>query len=505
MPLSKVGLVRTDGQSNAPKGKDPFIPLYSVLFWYGKDTNFVNTASGTLDYDYYRKYTEICYPTATFYNPDGTLNTLESSPLIACINVDNGWNTNTGLCLAATTSIPNTAATLFESHTHNPTTLGRTTIYKALGYNNGDTQSTNVFYIEQKGDYTHKHNANNIANALRSITYGQFSATSTTTSNTLVVSVSDRQGIQSISVTPILRDPRLTTTGTGYNDTKLTFLPKDVLVFGNNLPTQYFTQTDNTHSAFFTATNKVLPLIAQEFNLGAIGRSGSVLDFTVSSNTVLNHNHNIIPTAKTYRSNKTSTAYKVVDAGAHSHQVVYTANVEIKSKILKAWVTKSANTPIANGVIIGYSIGENTLYQGLSANSKGLPFGWCFCDGTNGTPDLRGYYIYANLNSSNTYHDVVYKSSNTLTISSISMAANGNHSHLGPITAQETGTGAAVDIGSHTYETNLDHTHAISTANTFAINPTDTSNVVNIKVGQSYSYTPPTVKLAFIMYNNTLT
>jgi hypothetical protein len=501
MPLSKVGLVRTDGQANAPKGKDPFVPLYSVLFWYNKDTNFVNTASGTLDYEYYRKYTEICYPSAIYYNPDGTLNVLQSNPLIACVDTDNQWNSNTGLCLAATTSIPNTAATLFESQTHNPTTLGRTVVYKALGYNAGDVRSTTEYYVEQKGDYTHSHNANNIAGGLRSIVYGELPA-----GLTGPVGDSSRNGLRAISVTPILRDPRLTTTSTGYNDTKLTFLPKDVIVFGNNLPNTYYTQTETTanHNATNLVNNKILPLLAQEINRGVIG-SNSTISFTISSNTVLNHNHNVFPVAKTYKSNKTQTAYKVVEAGAHSHQVTYSADVGIRSKILKAWITKSANTPIANGIILGYSIGENTLYQGLSANSKGLPVNWHFCDGTNGTPDLRGYYIYANFDTANTYHDVVFKSSNTLTITSISMAANGNHSHLGPITAQETGVGAAVDIGSHTYETNLDHIHTISTANTFAVNPTDTSNVVNIKVGQTYSYTPPTVKLAFIMYNNTIT
>jgi hypothetical protein len=499
MPISKVGLVRTDGQANAPKGKDPFVPLYSVLFWYNKDTNFVNTASGTLDYDYYRKYTEICYPTAIYHNPDGSLNTLQSNPLIACVDTDNQWNSNTGLCLAATTSIPNTAATLFETHTHNPTTLGRTTIYNALGYRSGDTESTTEYYVEQKGDYTHKHNANNIAGGLRSINYGEVSPGTSGVSNDL------RNGVKAISVTPILRDPRLTTTSTGYNDTKLTFFPKDVIVFGNNLPTQYYTQSEpSINHSVNSANGNILPLIAQEFNLGLIGSSNSIT-FTISSNTVLNHNHNVFPVAKTYKSNKTQTAYKVVEAGAHSHQVTYSANVTFRSKILKAWVTKSANTPIANGVIIGYSIGENTLYQGLSANSKGLPVNWHFCDGTNGTPDLRGYYIYANLDASNTYHNIVYNASNTISITSITMAANGNHSHLGPLTAQETGVGAAVDIGSHTYETNLDHTHTISTANTFAISPTDTSNVVNIKVGQTYSYTPPTVKIAFIMYNNTIT
>ena len=485
MPLSKVGLVRTDGQANSPKGKDPFIPLYSVLFWYGKDTDFVNTASGSLNYEYYRQYSEIYYPIATYYNPDGSINPLLSNPLLSCIDVDNGWNTNTGLCFAATTDMPNTAATLFNSDTHNPTTIGRKIVYNALGYKTGDVQSTTDYYIEQKGDYTHSHNANNIAAGLRSISYGEVN-------NSGVI-----DGINAIAVDPIIRDPRLTTIYTGYNDTKLSFLPKDVIVFGNNLPTQYYTRDDSSHVN--SANGKVLPLIAKDANQGVLGISNSI-SFTISSNTVLNHNHNIFPAVRTYKSNKgNQLAYKVVEAGVHSHQVTYTANVALRSKILKAWITKSANTPIANGIIIGYSIGKNTLYQGLSSNSSGLPVNWHFCDGNNGTPDLRGYYIYANFDSSNTYHNIVFNSSNTMTIYSIDMAANGNHSHLGPLTTQEVGVGAAVDIGSHTYETNLDHVHTISTANTF-----DT-NIINVKVGQSYSYTPPTVKLAFIMYNNTIT
>lgn len=597
MPLSKVGLIRTDGTSNSPKGKYPFIPLYAVLFYYGKDVDFANTSSGTLNYEYYRQYSEIYYPVAQFYKPDNSLSMVSCHPVISCISTDNYWQSNTGLCLEATTSMPNTAVSAYDTNTHNPKTLGRTVIYNALGYKSGDKQSTVYYYIDQSNSYIHSHYVNNIATAVRSVPYGINQ--STTTGGLGVVSIGGGyDGIRSIAVDPILRDPRLTTKYTGYNDTKLSFLPRDVVVFGNlattsttfnantdvtgsslttanntiklstasslraNDQVQYivsagntaisglsnnsfyyvnfannttialstslggsriaitkgktesghtfnfvsgYTRNDTTHNIIQSASGKVLPIIAKDGNPGVVGETSSKISFTIPTNTVLPHNHNISPATRTYKSDKANqTAYAIKEAGAHSHQVTYTANVALRSKILKAWVTTQDQTPIANGIIIGYSIGKSSLYEGLSANSKGLPVGWYFCDGNNGTPDLRGYYIYANFDTSNTYHNVVYNTSNSMVITSISMAANGNHSHLGPLTGQEVGVGAATDIGSHTTEDVLDHVHTQLAANSILLNPTDTSNTLNILAGQSYSYTPPTVQLAFIMYNNTI-
>jgi len=184
----------------------------------------------------------------------------------------------------------------------------------------------------------------------------------------------------------------------------------------------------------------------------------NTLSFSLLSNTVLSHNHESVPVINRSRSNKTNQkGYRILDAGIHNHKITYTANVALRSKILKAWITTQDETLIANGVIIAYSIGPSTLYPGVYSNSAGLPVNWHFCDGTKGTPDLRGYFIYANFDTSNTYHDVVYNSSNTMTISDITMEANGNHSHLGPLT-----------------------------------------------VSQSYEYKPPRVDLAFIMYNENI-
>ena len=226
MPISKIGFSRTDGSTNSPSLDSAYVPLYSVLFWYGKDSNFLNTPSGNLDVDYYRSYQEIYTPGAIFYNNDGTPSTLVSNPLISCISNNANWNTNTGLCIAASTSMPNTAATLLNNFSHGSTTFARTKIWNVLAAVPGVSPSFTSSYIDQTGTNTHNHSVVGIADNIRGVRYG--------------IQTPDQlsyYGINAITVKPILRDPRLTTiSGEVYNSKKLTFLPKDVIVFGNNLP-----------------------------------------------------------------------------------------------------------------------------------------------------------------------------------------------------------------------------------------------------------------------------
>ena len=484
MPLSGISRLRTDGQINAPRGKFPYVPFYSVLFWYG-------TYSGTLNLNYYRQYSEIYYPSAVFYNADGTFNQLQSNPMIACVALDANWQTTTGSCVVPTISMPNTATTLFESFTHGSTTLSRSAIYPVLAASPADSLSTTLTYIEQTGDNIHAHDVVELAQAFRNLNFGELNGEGV------------YDGINAIAVDPILRDPTLSTNIPGYNDTKLNYLPKNIIVFANTITganAAYYTQDDSGHTS--SANGKILPLIAKDSNDGVLGLSNSLI-MSVSSNTVLPHNHNIYPAAAQKRSNKASQkAYNLIPAGSHSHKITYTANVALRSKILRAWITTSDQTPIANGVIIGYSINrETTGFDGTGSNSYNIPLYWHFCNGTDGTPDLRGYYIYANFDASNTYHDVVYNSSNTMVISSIVMEANGNHSHVGPLSGLLTNTGTPLDIGAHSFEDVLDHTHSISTLTEFKYSPTDTANVVNVQASNTYSYTPPTVNFAFIMYN----
>ena len=491
MPLSGISRLRTDGQINAPKGKFPYVPFYSVLFWYGKDADFANTYSGTLNLNYYRQYSEIYYPSAVFYNTDGTFNQLQSNPMIACVSLDANWQTAIGSCVVPTISMPNTATTLFESFTHGLSTLSRSAVYPVLAASPTDALSTTLTYIEQTGDNTHEHDVVKLADAFRNLNFGELNADGV------------YDGINAIAVDPILRDPTLSTNIPGYNDTKLNYLPKNIIVFANTITganAAYYTQDDSGHIS--SANGKILPLIAKDSEVGVLGISNSLI-MSVSSNTVLPHNHNLYPATAQKRSNKASQkAYNLIPAGSHSHKITYTANVALRSKILRAWITTSDQTPIANGIIIGYSINrETTGFDGTGSNSYNIPLYWHFCDGTDGTPDLRGYYIYANFDASNTYHDRVYNTSNTMVISSIVMEANGNHSHVGPLSGLLTNTGTPLDIGAHSFEDVLDHTHSISTLTEFKYSPTDTANVINVQASNTYSYTPPTVNFAFIMYN----
>ena len=489
MPLGSF--LRTDGQTNAARSGNTYVPYNAVLFYYGKREDFKNTPSGTLNYDHYREYSDIYYPVSDFYDANNNLTTLKSNPLISCVSLDSDWQSNTGVCRAATTNLPNTGATLFNTYSHSPSTLVRTTIYNSTGALPGETQSS-VTYREQFGENIHDHSVVKIADNLRSIAYGEKDY------------LGNFQGINAVAVNPIIRDPLMTTTVTTYNDTKLYYFPKNVIVFANNLSKTYYTRDDSKH--VYSANGKILPLIATNNNQGILNIANT-LTFSMLSNTVLAHNHDTFPAVNKKKSTKTNQkGYLLIEAGIHNHVVNYTANVALRSKILKAWITKDDQTPISNGVIIAYSIGPSTLYPGIYSNSTALPAYWHFCNGNNGTPDLRGYFIYANFDTSNTYHDVVYNSSNTMVLTSINMEANGNHSHLNPVIGFDTGVGTNLDIGSHTYEDELDHTHTVSTSSEFKLSPSDTSNVININVTTSntYTYVPPRVDLAFIMYNENI-
>jgi hypothetical protein len=158
MPFSSFGRLRTDGTSNAPKGKLPYIPFYAVLFWYGRDEEFVSTYSGTLNREYYRKYADAYAPRATYYKTDGTVSDLKANPIIACTGSGVNWTSNTGYCVAPTIDMANTATTLFLTYTHDPSIMVRSQKYNALGSVTGDTLSSTEFYYPQTGPETHAHN-----------------------------------------------------------------------------------------------------------------------------------------------------------------------------------------------------------------------------------------------------------------------------------------------------------------------------------------------------------
>jgi len=246
MPINKVGLVRTDGVHNAAAPAAPFVPLYSVLFWYGDDKNFINTPSGNLNFNYYRSYQELYNPLATYYKSDGSLAPqAKSNPLISCVNADFNWTTTTGVNITASTDMPATGATLFNPVSHGSAVITRSKIYNVLASTPGQATTPTFSYISQAGTNTHTHSVVSIANSLTNLSFGDPTPDGTS-----------YNGINAINVKPILRDPRMyVDSGDVYNDTKLYCLPKDIVVFGNNLPTNNYTRSDTTHT--YSATGQI--------------------------------------------------------------------------------------------------------------------------------------------------------------------------------------------------------------------------------------------------------
>jgi hypothetical protein len=67
-------------------------------------------------------------------------------------------------------------------------------------------------------------------------------------------------------------------------------------------------------------------------------------------------------------------------AGAHSHSASISGTLNTKRKYLSAWTNASANYDlVANGIAMW--------------ESATPPAGWYICNGANGTPDLRDYFI----------------------------------------------------------------------------------------------------------------
>jgi hypothetical protein len=94
---------------------------------------------------------------------------------------------------------------------------------------------------------------------------------------------------------------------------------------------------------------------------------------------------------------------------------------------------------------------------------------------------------------------------------------NWKHGHVykQPAATPIAGAAGAKDVGSHAsnYDPSADpnnttrHTHVVSSVGTFTQKTPSGSNLFgrpNAKVGSTVNYEPPTVEIAFIMYNDTI-
>ena len=149
--------------------------------------------------------------------------------------------------------------------------------------------------------------------------------------------------------------------------------------------------------------------------------SSHTATFTVSSYSSSSHNH--VPYVGASGSIRTGAGtgashpqYVGASASTHTHVVTGSASIsELKGKLLKLWVAASRQLPKSATVV---------MYCG---NLSLLPPYWKVCDGTNGTPDMQGYFIgYAT--SAATAHGTVTSESTTYSTTTPTAASN-NYSH----------------------------------------------------------------------------
>ena len=159
------------------------------------------------------------------------------------------------------------------------------------------------------------------------------------------------------------------------------------------------------------------------------------------------HSHNFAPFTS-YGNALTSGLQLSYGSGfdsTHSHVVTATATINaLKGKLLKLWIAASAQLPKAATIV---------MYCG---NLSALPVYWKICDGTNGTVDMRGYFLgYAN--SSLTAHGAVTSETNTYTTSGPT-AASDPYTHLHFLRSDSYYT----QVYKYHGTTTVTHTHAIS-------------------------------------------
>lgn len=135
-------------------------------------------------------------------------------------------------------------------------------------------------------------------------------------------------------------------------------------------------------------------------------RSSTIAGITSSSGS---HNHGgLVSEAGT----GSGSAAVFSESGAHTHEWAASIDVRLRSRKLSLYEA-SDETVIPLGGIVGWEDGAP-------------PAGWRLCDGTNGTVDLRGFFI--ELSTPATAGEIASEV-NTINLTSISASGNWSHSH----------------------------------------------------------------------------
>ena len=517
MPLSSALF------SRSPALKDKVgsvqIPEFAVLFYYGQDKDWVATPSGTLNKDYYTSIINKSNYFNTLVSLGDTPHKNISYPIFTSSSDYTNISTSTSYVQQSVDSSISLYGTQFDiAGSHNPTTVNFRTSPAPLAFaaaSTGDTLST------VKTDTYYKHNDPGLSAHQHYTTGDSLYASIVKKTNN---PTSESYGIPQIAVNAVFKDPSLAS-----KPTVLGWLPANIIVFGADLPAnnadgteRYFSRNDSINIGNKSFNNRInsSSIDNNTYYISCYAASyGSFFNpntnFTITTDSTGLHSHYKYTKPTIYqKSTKTGQKGSVLtDAGLHSHDVTYNTTTYVRGKKLKAWITQSPKTPIANGVIIGYcpspGLGFNIVDPNATVQST-LPAGWVVCDGTNGTPDLRNYYVGANFNDSDhdvditNYTTVPYPTTSNTLINSIVMQANGKHSHVTTSNYNITGpTGTPIDIGSHALENSTDHVHTIVNKDASPVFfPAGSKISLNkLNEGDPIPFIPSTLNIVYIMYN----
>jgi hypothetical protein len=157
-----------------------------------------------------------------------------------------------------------------------------------------------------------------------------------------------------------------------------------------------------------TATDALLYSTATYGSTGG-GTSGSQ-PLTVGS--AGNHAHN--STVSNSDESGDAGPYMNQTAGSHDHTASASWSIDVQRAYLTAWTNASANfSLVTNGI---------AMYESATP-----PAGWVLCDGTNGTVDLRNYFLHLG----NTGNQGTRTGSNAYSWTGTGMSGNAPHEHTG--------------------------------------------------------------------------
>lgn len=135
----------------------------------------------------------------------------------------------------------------------------------------------------------------------------------------------------------------------------------------------------------------------------------------------------------------------------------------------------------------GLNVGSIVLWYGSSAS---VPTGWQICNGTNGTPDLRGVYVRGTTTNSGLG---LTGGAATHTHGVANTGSNGSHNHAFNFTTSENNVGSAALNGGPVTRSKKAHSHSV-TSNTES-GGSHTHTVPDTAAGSSH---PPYHRLFYI-------